>query len=117
MEPELEPEEDPEIVKRIRRYKERFHKLNCCYCNERLSRRDRISDCFSIMSLAKDGRPAESHDVTSLYQAQQATGLSLCSLINAAEKGNFKITTRRDKKEFLISWGVIHDECFEIRKT
>ena len=60
--------------------------------------------------------PVESYDVTSLYQAQKVTGPSLCSLINAAEKGNFKITRRRDKKEFLISWGVIHNECFEIRK-
>ena len=71
---------------------------------------------FSISSLGKDGRPVESYDVTSLYQARKVTRLSLCSLINAAEKGNFKITRRRDKKEFLISWGVIHDECFEIRK-
>ena len=66
--------------------------------------------------MGKDGRPVESYDVTSLYQARKVTRLSLCSLINAAEKGNFKITRRRDGKEFLISWGVIHDECFEIRK-
>ena len=65
LEPELEPEEDPEVIKRIRRYKERFDKPNCCYCNEKLSRRDRVSDCFSIMSLGKDSHPAESHDVSS----------------------------------------------------
>ena len=116
LEPELEPEEDPEVVERIRRYKERFDKPNCCYCNKKLSRRDRVSDCISILSLGKDGRPVESYDMTSLYQARKVTGLFLCSLINAAEKGNFKITRRRDKKEFLISWGVIHDQCFEIRK-
>ena len=51
-----------------------------------------------------------------MYQARKVTGVSLCSLINAAEKGNFKITRRRDKKKFFISWGVIHDKCFEIRK-
>ena len=54
---------------------------------------------------------------TSLYQASKVTSLSLCSLINAAEKGNFKITRRNDKKEFLISWGIIHDDCFELRKA
>ena len=82
----MEPEEDPELFESIRRYKERFDKPNCCYCNEKLSRRDRLSDCFSILSLGKDGRPAESYDVTSLYQTRKVTGLSLCSLINAAEK-------------------------------
>ena len=69
LDPELEPEEDPEVVKRIRRYKERFDKPNCSYCNKKLSRRDRVSDCFSILSSGKNGRPAESYDVTSLYQA------------------------------------------------
>ena len=71
---------------------------------------------FLYCLLGKDGRPVESYDVTSLYQARMVTGLSLCSLIKAAEKANFKITRRRDKKEFLISWGIIHHECFEIRK-
>ena len=54
---------------------------------------------------------------TSLYQASKETGLSLCSLINAAEKGNFKITRRKDKKEFLFSLNSIHKNCFELRKT
>ena len=71
---------------------------------------------FLYCLLGKDGRPVESYDVTSLHQARMVTRLSLCSLINAAEKGNFKITRRRDKKEFLISWGIIHHECFEIRQ-
>ena len=113
----MESEEDPEAIERIKRYKERFDKPNCCYCNKKLSRRDRVSDCFPILSLGKNGRPVESYDVTSLYQARKATGLSLCSLINAAKKRNFKITRRKDKKEFLISWSVIHDDCFELRKA
>ena len=43
--------------------------------------------------------------------------MSLCSLINAAEKGNFKITRRKDKKEFLFAWNSIHKNCFELRKA
>ena len=66
--------------------------------------------------MGKDGYPIENYDVKSLYEAHKLTGLSLSSLINAAEKGNISITRGKDKKEFLISWGKIHDVCFEIRR-
>ena len=115
MEPELEPEEDPEVLERIKRCKERLDKPNCVYCNRELTRKDRVDECFSILDLGKDLKGMQ--NFTSLYQASKVTGLSLCSLINAAEKGNFKITRRKDKKEFLISWGVIQDDCFELRKA
>ena len=118
LEPELEPgEKDPEVLERIKRCKERLDKPNCVYSNRELTRKDRVDKCFSILDLGKDGNLKGMQNFTSLYQASKVTGLSLCSLINVAEKGNFKITRRKDKKEFLISWGVIHDDCFELRKA
>ena len=79
-------------------------------------RKDRVEDGFRIMRMGNDGYPVEEYNVKSLYEAHKLTGLSLSSLINAAEKGNITITRRKDKKEFLISWGKIHDVCFEIRR-
>ena len=118
MEPELEPgEKDPEVLERIKRCKERLDKPNCVYCNRELTRKDRVDECFSILDLGKDGNVKGMQNFTSLYQASKVTSLSLCSLINAAEKGDFKITRRKDKKEFLISWGIIYDDCFELRKA
>ena len=118
LKPELEPgEKVPEVLERIKRCKERLDKPNCVYCNRELTRKDRADECFSILDLGKDGNLKGMQNFASLYQASKVTGLSLCSVINAAEKGNFKITRRKDKKEFLISWGVIHDDCFELKKA
>ena len=118
LEPELEPgEKDPEVLERIKRCKEKLDKPNCVYCNRELTRKDRVDECFSILYLGKDGNLKGMQNFTSLYQASKVTGLSLCSLINASEKGNFKITERKDKKGFLISWFIIHDDCFELRKA
>ena len=114
----MEPgEKDPEVFERIKRCKERLDKPNCVYCNRELTRKDRVDECSSILDLGKDGNVKGMQNFTSLYQASKVTGLSLCSLIIAAEKGSFKITRRRDKEEFLISLGVIHDDCFELRKA
>ena len=82
-----------------------------------MERKDRVDYCFSILILESNGHLAGDQIFTSLYQASKATGLSLCSLINAAEKGNFKITRRKDKKEFMFSWNSIHKNCFELRKA
>ena len=68
------------------------------------------------MSLGKDGRLIEEYVVKPLYEASKLTGLSLPSLTYSADKGKMSITRRKDSKEFLISWGKIHDACFEIRR-
>ena len=54
--------------------------------------------------------------IKSLYKAHKLTGLSLCSLINAADKGNVMITRRKDKQRFMLGWQSIYDRCFELRK-
>ena len=86
LEPELEPEVNPKVIERIQRTKEVLNASNCCYCKKPLSRGDRVEDGFRIMSLGGDGHPAEEYEVRSLYGAHKRTGLSLHSLINAAEK-------------------------------
>ena len=111
----LKPESSPEEI--FERLKKRFCTLNCIHCNEKLERNGRVDYCFSILISESNGHLAGDQIFTSLYQASKATGLSLCSLINAAEKGNFKITRRKDKKEFLFSWNSIHKNCFELRKV
>ena len=112
----MEPEElDPKAVGRIERTKKALDEQNCSYCGKPLMHKDRVEDGFRIMRLGKDGYPAEEYVIKSLHEAHKLTGLSLSSLINAAEKGNINITRRKDKKEVLISWGKIHDVCFEIR--
>ena len=120
LEPEVETEPevelDPKAVERIERTKKALDEPNCSYCGKPLTRKDRVEDGFRIMRMGKDGYPIEDYDVKSLYEAHKQTGLSLSSLINAAEKGNISITRRKDKEEFLISWGKIHDVCFEIRR-
>ena len=113
----LEPEElDPKAVGRIERTKKALDEPNCSYCGKPLTRKDRVEDGFRIMRMGNAGYPIEEYDVKSLYEAHKLTGLLLSSLINAAEKGNIRKTRRKDKKEFLISWGKIHDVCFEIRR-
>ena len=111
----LKPEPMPEEI--FERLKKKFCTSNCIYCNEKLERKDRVDYCFSILILESNGHLAGDKIFTSLYQASKETGLSLCSLINAAEKGNFNITRRKDKKEFLFAWNSIHKNCFELRKA
>ena len=96
----LKPEPTPEEI--YKRLKKRFCTSNCIYSNEKLERKDRVDYCFSILILENNGNLAGDQIFTSLYQASKETGLSLCSLINAAEKGNFKITRRKDKSFCLV---------------
>ena len=101
LEPEIETEEDPKIVERIERTKTAFDTPNCSYCGKPLTRKDRVEDGFRIMRMGKDGYPVEEYNVKSLYEAHKLTGLSLPSLINAAEKGSVSITRKKIKKSSL----------------
>ena len=94
-----------------------FTRTVCIYCNEPLTREDRVKNGFGISKLSeKTGYPIEDHEVNSIYEAHKITGLSASSLINAADKGNAIITRRKDKQRFILCWQSIHERCFQIRK-
>ena len=78
LEPELEPDVDPEAAVRIERLKKMFTRTVCVYCNKSLTREDRVDDGFSISELnEKTGYPMEDHEVKSIYEAHKLTGLSV----------------------------------------
>ena len=79
----LKPEATPEEI--FERLNKKFGTSNCIYCNQKLERKDRVDYCFSILILESNGHLAGDQIFTSLYEASKETGLSLCSLINAAE--------------------------------
>ena len=109
---EPEPNVDPEAAVRIERLKKMFTQTVCVYCNKPLTHEDKVEDGFSISKLnEKTGSPMES-----IYEAHKLTGLSVSSLINAADKGNAIITRRKDKQRFILYWQSIHERCFQIRK-
>ena len=114
---ELEPDVDPEAAVRIERLKKTFTQTVRVCCNETLlTHEDRVEDGFSISKLnEKTGYPMEDHEVKSIYEAHKLTGLSVSSLINAADKGNAIITRRKDKQRFILYWQNIHKRCFQIR--
>ena len=58
----------------------------------------------------------EDYHAKSIYEAHKLTGLSVSSLINAADKGNIMITRRSNKQQFVLGWPSIYDRCFELRK-
>ena len=58
----------------------------------------------------------EGYEVKCIYEARKLTGLSVSSLINAADKGNAIITRRKDKQRFILYWQSIHERCFQIRR-
>ena len=58
----------------------------------------------------------EEHEVNSIYEGNKITGLSVSSLKNAVDKGNAKITRRKDKQRFILCWQSIHERYFQIRK-
>ena len=58
----------------------------------------------------------EDHEVKSIYEAHKLTGLSVSSLINAADKGDAIIPRRKDKQRFILYWQSIQERCFQIRK-
>ena len=109
----LEPELDvhPKAAARIERLKKTFTRTVCIYCNEPLTREDRVKNGFGISKLSeKTGYPIEDHEVNKI------TGLSVSSLKYAADKGNAIITRRKDKQRFILYWQSIHERCFQIRK-
>ena len=114
---EPEPDVDPEAAVRIERLKKTFTRTVCVYCNKPLTGEDRVKDGFGISKLnEKTGYSMEDHEVKSIYEAHKLTGLSVSSLINAADKGNAIITRRKGKQRFILYWQSIHERCFEIRK-
>ena len=115
----LEPELDvhPKAAARMERLKKTFTRTVCIYCNEPLTREDRVKNSFSISKLSeKTGYPIEDQEVNSIYEAHKITGLSASSLKNTADKGNAIITRRKDKQRFILYWQSIHERCFQIRK-
>ena len=89
----------------------------CVYCNKPLTREDKVEDGFGISKLnEKIGYLMEDHEVKSIYEAHKLTGLSIISLINAADKGNAIITKGKDKQRFILYWQSIHKRCFQIRR-
>ena len=115
LEPELDV--DPKAAARMERLKKTFIRTVCIYCNEPLTREDRVKNGFGISKLSeKTGYPIEDHEVNSIYEAHKITGLSASSLINAADKRNAIITRRKDKQRFILYRQSIHERCFQIRK-
>ena len=115
----LEPELDvhPKAAARMERLKKTFTRTVCVYCNKPLTREDRVKDGFGISKLnEKTGYLMEDHEVKSIYEAHKLTGLSVSSLINAANKGNAIMTRRKGKQRFILYWQSIHERCFQIRK-
>ena len=115
----VEPELDvhPKAAARMERLKKTFTRTVCIYCNEPLTREDRVKNGFGVSKLSeKTGYPIEDHEVNSIYETHKITGLSASSLKNAADKGNAIIIRRKDKQRFILYWQSIHERCFQIRK-
>ena len=88
-----------EAAVRKERLKKTFTQTVCVYCNKPLTCEDRVEDGFSISKLnEKTGYLMEDHEVKYIYEAHKLTGLSVSSLINAADKGNATITRRKDQQ-------------------
>ena len=114
-----EPELDvhPKAAARMERLKKTFTQTVCIYCNEPLTREDRVKNGFGISKLSeKTGYPIEDHEVNSIYEAHKITGLLVSPPKNAADKGNAIITRKKDKLTFILCWQSIHERCFQIRK-
>ena len=87
-------------------------RINCKHCGKLLTREDRVSGRIPISRYSENGEFLEDYIARTLYEASNLTGVSLNALINAAEKGNQKVTRRKDKATFYIVWCGIHDGCF-----
>ena len=121
VEPELDvdPELDvhPKAAARIERLKKTYTQTVCTYCGKPLTREGRVKNGFGTYKIdEKTGHLTEYHEVSSIYEDNKLTGLSVSSLKNAANKGSVLITRRRDKQRFILSWQSIHERCFQIRK-
>ena len=91
--------------------------LNCWICGFPLNHRDRMDErCLALEKLDRNGMVIEEHFPRTLYKASKISGLSLCSLRNAIEKGNRLLVRRKDKQPFKLTWCSSHEGCFEDRK-
>ena len=91
---------------------------NCYICGEPLTGEDRKREGISIGEINRsDGTPEEYTYCKSLYEAVKNTGLSLCALINASNKGNKYVTKRTGKVpiKYSIRWTRAHQSCSEER--
>ena len=84
---------------------------NCNQCGKPLTGEDRVSSRISISRYNEYGEFLEDYIARTLYEASNLTGVSLNALINAAEKGNPKVTRRKDKAMFYILQNRISDGC------
>ena len=65
----------------MERLEKTFTRTVCIYCNEPLTREDRVKNGFGISKLSeKTGYPIEDNEVNSIYEAHKITGLSASSL-------------------------------------
>ena len=88
----------------------------CTICKEPLSRKDRV-ESFGLEQIdKKTGDQMYGVHPKSLYEAHKLTGISLCSLINSADKGNPIIVRRRDEEPFRVYWRSIHESCYQYKK-
>ena len=63
--------------------------LNCWICGFPLNCRDRMDErCLALEKIDSNGIVIGEHFLRTLYKASKISGLSLCSLRNAIEKGN-----------------------------
>ena len=111
LEPKLEPKSEFEMLKESRT-------LNCWICGMPLDRKDRLDErCLVLEKLdIYTGIVIEEFLPKTLYKASKLSGLSLCALKNAIEKGNRLVVRRRDKQPFKLTWCNSHEVCFEDRK-
>ena len=120
LEPKLDVDaklDDLEAAKGIERLKKTYTQTVCTYCGKPLTHEDRVKNGFGIYKIdEKTGHLMEYHEVSSIYEGNKLTGLSVSSLKNAANNGNVLITRRRDKQRFILSWQSIHKRCFQITK-
>ena len=86
-------------------------KIDCKSCGKPLPRKDRVGYRFPISRFDEDGEFLEDYLPKTLSEASNLTGVSLNALINAAEKGNQKVTRRKDEVTFYIVWNGYHETC------
>ena len=86
-------------------------RIDCNRCGKPLTREDRVGGRFAVSRFNDKGELLEDYIFRTLYEASRLTEVSLCALINAAEKGNPKETRIKDGATFYIVWNRIHETC------
>ena len=89
---------------------------NCIVCGKPLTREDRMrGNRIHIARYDENGKVIEEYIARSLYEASRLTGVSLNAMINAVEKGNRKVTRRRDRATYYLTWRMTHSGCNLLR--